>query len=92
LIATAGEDGAVRIWDVARGRPTTRPLAHGARINDLTWSPDGRRLATAGGDGLARVWELEADERSLPAWTETLSRCPYALSEDVLVERRFVPD
>ncbi|MER7009626.1 Hsp70 family protein, partial [Dactylosporangium sp. NPDC000555] len=55
LLVAAGRDGAIRLFDLAAGRPLTRrPLTHrpagGAAIHTLAFSSDGDVLAT-GDDG-----------------------------------------
>ncbi|HWO21217.1 MAG TPA: TIR domain-containing protein [Kofleriaceae bacterium] len=87
LIATASEDGTAWLWDALAGKPVAPPLAHPERVNDLAFSPDGALIATASGDPIARVWRLEHDGRSLAAWSQLATLCPYALADDVLVER-----
>jgi serine/threonine protein kinase len=57
-LATAGEDGSVKLWDLRSG-PSARAL--GERIGPvraLSFSRDGRRLYAAGQDGVIRVWSL----------------------------------
>ncbi len=56
-VATAGEDGAARIWDLSPRQERELP-AHSGRVNSVAFSPDGLLLATAGDDGTARVWNL----------------------------------
>ena len=64
-IATAGDDQTARVWDAATGAAMTPPLAHGAPVMSVRFSPDGRALLTATwsprnvGTGLeaARVWD-----------------------------------
>lgn len=88
LIATASEDGTARLWDAGSGRPVSSSFTHACRVNDLAFSPTGRELATASGDPIARVWRLSSDRGSYADWAELVSRCPYALVDGVLVERR----
>jgi WD40 repeat protein/serine/threonine protein kinase len=57
VIVTACEEGTARLWDPARGRPIGEPLAHEARIECLSFSPDGSLLATGSRDGSVRLWE-----------------------------------
>jgi len=60
ILATAGDDGTVRLWDVAThsqiGAPITASSGNG--VDAVAFSPDGRILATAGGDGTARLWDV----------------------------------
>jgi WD40 repeat protein len=67
LLATAGIDGMVRIWDPATGRQIGKPLRGHTGVvyapctlpgQDACGRPDGRTLlATAGIDGTARIWD-----------------------------------
>jgi WD40 repeat protein len=58
LIAGAGADGTVRLWDVA-GRRLVRTLkGHTDPVRALAFSPDGRSLASAGNDGTVRLWDV----------------------------------
>jgi len=67
-LATAGYDGAVRLWDPISGRLLR--ILSGARgtVWTLDYAPDGSRLAAAGEDGIVRLWN-PADGR--PARTLT---------------------
>jgi WD40 repeat protein len=58
-LATGGDDGSVRIWNVASRQQVGSPLTgHTARITDMTFSADGQRLVTASSDRTSRVWNL----------------------------------
>jgi len=55
MLAVAGEDGGVRVWDVARGfRLFYFPL-HTNPVLAVAWSPDGRSLADASRDRTVHV-------------------------------------
>ena len=58
LLASADDDGTVRLWNPATGQPVGAPLAASARngVLGVAFSPDGRLLASADGDGTVRLW------------------------------------
>ncbi|WP_222265675.1 nSTAND1 domain-containing NTPase [Modestobacter marinus] len=57
LLATAGEDATVRLWDTATGRPDGAPLeGHSGAVNAVAFRPDAALLATAGTDRTVRLW------------------------------------
>ena len=55
-LASAGEDGTVRLWDPASGQPTATLEGHTGRVNGVAFSPDGHRL---GNDGTVRLWDAD---------------------------------
>ena len=64
LVATAGQDGLVRVWDLNRGRAvTTIKSRRGTWALGASLSPDGRQVATAGDDGTVAVWDLNGEEK-----------------------------
>lgn len=57
LLATAGMDKTVRLWDAASGRAVLEPLLHGGAVLDVGFGgPDGSLLVTADEAGRACVW------------------------------------
>jgi WD40 repeat protein/transcriptional regulator with XRE-family HTH domain len=58
LLASAGADGNVRLWDPATGRPVRAPIHASARhgVHGVAFRPGGKLLATADGDNTVRLW------------------------------------
>lgn len=64
-VATAGQDGMVRIWGVASGELAVAPLAHDWFTYDAVFSPDGQWFATACMDGQIRFWTSASTAHSV---------------------------
>lgn len=63
LIASAGEDDAVLLWDAVTGTIAgPRLLGHKKDITALAFSPDGRRLISGSDDQTVRVWDARAGQ------------------------------
>jgi WD40 repeat protein len=74
-------DTRVIIWDVATGREL-QPLVHAQGVPDVTYNPDGKRLATACWDGKVRLWDTGR-------WICIDESPPY---DDHIYCARFSPD
>jgi WD40 repeat protein len=57
VLASAGVDGTVLLWDPADRRPVGRPFVHEGGAYVVSVRPDGRRLALATADGVV-VWDV----------------------------------
>ena len=60
MLATAGSDETVKLWDVATARVLRVLQAHGDAVLWAAFSPDGKRLATASADETVKVWDAES--------------------------------
>ena len=56
-IATAGEDGTVRLWDRDSGEILRILRGHDGAVSGLAFQPEGRWLVTVGEDRTVRVWD-----------------------------------
>ena len=59
-LATAGQDGVVKVWATDDGAPISVFDGHGAPVNAVAFSPDGTIAASGGDDGRAFLWVPES--------------------------------
>lgn len=68
FLATAGNDGAVKLWRplLAFGkRPEPIVLrGHADAVTSIAFSPDGRRIVSGGRDGTLRVWDTATGQET----------------------------
>jgi WD domain, G-beta repeat len=70
LLATAGWDQTVRLWDVATGKQRGEPLTdHTDEVWGVAFSPDGKLLASSSYDNTVRLWDLEVESLVAEACT-----------------------
>jgi WD40 repeat protein len=79
-LASAGEDFAVKLWDLAAGRVRHTLSAHADAVFGLAFSPDGSRLASAGRDGTIIAWDAGggAELVRLKGHPSSLSRIAFS--------------
>jgi WD40 repeat protein len=84
-VATSGDDGLIRVWDVRTGRLLRSARATSGTVSDVAVSPDGRLLASCTDSGEGSKVQLR-DARTLrPLRT-------FAAQEDGIFEVVFSPD
>jgi WD40 repeat protein len=84
IVAGAGEDGTVRIWDLgpgARSEPRAQLTGHTAPVRALAFAPDGQGAASAGDDGTVRLWSvgrIRSWERAILPHPDAVTAVDYA--------------
>jgi WD40 repeat protein/serine/threonine protein kinase len=63
LAGSAGER--ITVWEATTGRQLLTLKGHTARVTNLAFSPDGRRLASAALDNTVRIWEGKTGQELL---------------------------
>jgi len=58
ILASAGADKTVRLWDVATRREIRNLVGHDSMVTSLAISRDGKLLASGGMDGQVKVWDI----------------------------------
>jgi WD40 repeat protein/tRNA A-37 threonylcarbamoyl transferase component Bud32 len=61
-IASAGNDGEIKIWDIASGQEGRTLQGHKEAVRTVTFSRDGGRLASVSSDRTVRVWNVTTGE------------------------------
>jgi len=63
LVATAGGDGTIRLWDAYFGQEQQGLAAHTSAVTALAFSSDGTQLASTSEDGTVKVWRITAEDK-----------------------------
>ena len=57
-LASASEDGTVKLWDALTGREVLTLGGHTSGVMGVAFSADGNHLYSASRDGTARIWDI----------------------------------
>ncbi len=82
LLASAGKDGIVRVWNTMSWQLAHSIKASGTEVNVAAFSPDGKTLATVDDDGKLKLWEVATGRCQLEK---------LAHNRDAVIAR-FTPD
>ncbi len=65
LIASAGDDNFVQVWDSTSGQRKFIYTGHTEEVASVAWAPNGELVASGGQDGTVQVWSSANGGRSL---------------------------
>lgn len=75
VLASAGEDGKVILWNVKEGTEIKNWTAHAGGVQWVEFSPDGK-LATCGRDKTAKIWDQTGKQlAATEAFADLTTRC-----------------
>lgn len=63
LLATAGYDRLIKLWDVAANKELRVLRDHSDSVYAVAFSPDGKLLASGGADRAVKVWDVASGTR-----------------------------
>jgi WD40 repeat protein len=63
LLASAGYDRLIKLWDVTTGKEVRTLKDHSDTIYGLSFSPDGKLLASAAADRAVKIWDVASGKR-----------------------------
>jgi WD40 repeat protein len=88
-LATAGEDGVARVWEVPSGRLSLQLFGHTDEVMRVDFCSGAGPVVTTSTDGTARLWSLSTGqlEAVLQGHTDRIDR--LACSNDVVVTGSF---
>jgi WD40 repeat protein len=72
LVASGGDDGSVRLWDVTTHKQVAAAVEHTGAVRAVAFSPDGRTVASGGEDGSVRLWSAGPRPSTLNQLTSLL--------------------
>ncbi len=80
VVASAGKDREVNLWDLATRRILHSLKPHAATVCGLTFSPDGKHLASGSRDGAIVLWDVAAGTgvRVLRGDADSFSRIQFS--------------
>lgn len=85
-IATAGDDGAVRLWSTRDGAPQGELKAPDGWVGAVAVAPNGGWIASGHGNGSLRLWSAGGKmERSIPAHAQAVRSVAFHPSQPWLI-------
>jgi WD40 repeat protein/DNA-binding SARP family transcriptional activator/predicted ATPase len=87
VVAGAGQDGLVSLWNVESGNLIAEWSAHRGGVLTLAFAATGRLLATGGGDHCVRIWDVTdgALVATFTGHTDKVTRLAFAAGDQQVV-------
>ncbi|KAK4154419.1 hypothetical protein C8A00DRAFT_32767 [Chaetomidium leptoderma] len=95
-LASASQDGSVKIWDAVTGRCISTLEGHSDSLSSVAWSPNAARLASGSLDGTVKIWDAvtgrcistfdghEDNTVWSVAWSPNIARLASASTDDTV--------
>jgi WD40 repeat protein len=81
IIASAGKDGLVKLWNIDGTPISISPIVHSESIRSISLSPDGKIIASAGKGGM-KLWNIDGTLISTPVMNHGNSIRSISFSPD----------
>jgi WD40 repeat protein/tRNA A-37 threonylcarbamoyl transferase component Bud32 len=78
-VASAGIDGAIRVWDLPSRKQVAAMTGHPGGAYGVAFTPDGDRLVSGGNDGQVRVWDVRSGRELRALAGHTDAACAVAV-------------
>lgn len=90
-LISAGDDHAVRVWDLTDGRLAAEMPGHADWIRAASFHPRGAQFATAGDDHVIRIWDVATRKllRQLPPHPQPIYALAYSPNGEWLAAAGF---
>jgi hypothetical protein len=82
ILASGGQDGTVRTWDVQTGEQRAQLTGHTRPVTSVAFSPDGTILASGSQDGTVRTWDTGTGDQRVQLTGHTGPVSSVAFSPD----------